>query len=68
MKKKPTKKEKEEGSMYCPVCGTCGYIGCCGVKNFLEIHVRGKTDCQEEAQMIKEIINCCEPNYEEENN
>ena len=43
---------EEDESPYCEVCGTCGYIGCCGVDNFLEKHVKGKTNCLEEG-MIK---------------
>lgn len=46
---------EEEYSPYCPVCGHCGEIGCCGIKTFLEHHVRGKTNCEHEAQIIDEI-------------
>ena len=53
-------KTKENFSMYCPKCGGCGYIGCCGIKGFLEKHVKGKTDCQEEASFISEIISYIE--------
>lgn len=50
------KEEIEEyESPYCEVCGTCGYIGCCGVDNFLEKHVKGKTNCKNESLMIEEI-------------
>lgn len=50
------KKVVEVESMYCPKCGGCGYVGCCGIQQFLETHVRGKTDCTEEAGFIQEII------------
>jgi len=40
---------------YCTVCGTCGYVMCCGVDEFLDKHVKGKTDCQYEATVISEI-------------
>lgn len=61
---KRTKKELKEmeDSMYCPVCGGCGFIGCCGVKEFLEKHVRGKTDCRNEGLFIDEIIELWEQN------
>ena len=48
--------DKYDGSGYCPVCGTCGYTGCCGVKSFLEKHVKGKTNCINEDVMIDEMI------------
>lgn len=50
--------EEEEGEVaatYCPQCGTCGYIGCCGVANWLKSHVEGKTNCPSEDSMIEEI-------------
>lgn len=66
MKTSPTKvTRKERFSPYCPVCGTCGYIGCCGVRDFLEKHVKGKTNCDSEAQMIKEICDLMEREEEE---
>lgn len=49
--------------MYCKKCGGCGYIGCCGIRKFLETHVRGKTDCLWEDSFLSEIINYIE--YEE---
>ena len=49
------KPDENDGS-YCPVFGGCGYLGCDGVKDFLEKHVRGKTDCTQEAIFIQEII------------
>lgn len=42
-------------SPYCPVCGHCGELGCCGIETFLENHVRGKTDCWYEDAIIDEI-------------
>ena len=47
--------EEDDWSPYCPVCGHCGETGCCGVACFLEQHVRGKTDCMHEDQIIDEI-------------
>ena len=47
--------EEDDWSPYCPVCGHCGETGCCGVKCFLEEHVRGKTNCMHEDQIIDEI-------------
>ena len=47
--------DEEDESPYCEVCGTCGYIGCCAVDNFLEKHVKGKTNCKNESLMIEEI-------------
>lgn len=52
-------------SSYCSVCGTCGYIGCCGVEEFLEMHVRGKTNCLNEDGMIQEIISLYKSEYDE---
>ncbi len=46
----------EEFDPYCEVCEGCGFIGCCGIKNFLEEHVRGKTNCKNEDMFIDEII------------
>ena len=46
----------DAGSFYCKECGGCGYIGCDGIRSFLEKHVKGKTDCSEEASFIAEII------------
>lgn len=53
----------EDENPYCNKCGGCGFIGCCGVRDFLEKHVRGKTDCKLEGIFIDEIID----NYDEEN-
>ena len=46
----------EDGDIYCPECNGCGYIGCCGIRSFLEEHVKGKTNCTEEDGFIAEII------------
>jgi UDP-glucose 4-epimerase len=48
--------KKKEFNPYCKVCGGCGYIGCCGIKRFLEKHVKGKTNCKHEEMFIEEII------------
>jgi len=54
VKKKKVQRD-DPVDMYCPVCGGCGFIGCCGVEEFLEKHVRGKTNCRHEGQFIDEI-------------
>lgn len=51
---------EEDESPYCEVCGHCGEIGCCGIKNFLSEHVEGKTNCKNEDVIIQEIIDLCE--------
>jgi hypothetical protein len=53
------KKEKHQ-NFYCKKCGGCGYVGCCGIRNFIEHHIKGKTDCLNEASFISEIINLIE--------
>lgn len=64
--KKLAKKKKKieiiDDSMYCPICGGCGFIGCCGVEEFLEKHVRGKTNCPQEGLFIDEIKELWEQN------
>jgi Na+-translocating ferredoxin:NAD+ oxidoreductase RNF subunit RnfB len=47
-----------EQSEYCKVCGGCGYIGCCGIANFLKEHVVGKTNCVNEGMFVMEILEC----------
>lgn len=47
---------KKDESPYCDVCRGCGYVECCGIVNFLEKHVRGKTNCKNEEIFIEEII------------
>lgn len=47
--------EEDIPSPYCEKCGHCGEIGCCGITTFLENHVRGKTDCMYEDEIIDEI-------------
>jgi hypothetical protein len=49
-------KTEEDESPYCETCGGCGYVGCDGVRRFLELHVKGKTNCDHEAAFIEEII------------
>lgn len=53
------KKELEE-SPYCEVCGHCGEIGCCGIRNFISEHIEGKTNCRNEGLIINELISLCE--------
>lgn len=48
-------KPKKKYSSYCNICGGCGFIGCDGIQNFLEKHVKGKTNCNQEALFIEEI-------------
>lgn len=62
-----TPQEDEQYDIYCKKCGTCGYIGCCGVKNFLEQHVKGKTNCLNEASIIGEILSHFEECNKENN-
>lgn len=50
----------DEQSPYCEVCGTCGYIGCCGIRNFIDEHIKGKTNCKNEDLIISELIDLCE--------
>lgn len=57
---------EEIPSPYCPICEHCGEIGCCGVATFLEHHVRGKTDCMYEDEIIDEIEEWFEMEKEEE--
>lgn len=52
--------EEDLESPYCEVCGTCGYIGCCGIRNFIEEHIEGKTNCKNEDIIINELINLCD--------
>lgn len=52
--------EKDLESPYCEVCGTCGYIGCCGIRNFIEEHIEGKTNCKNEDIIINELIDLCD--------
>ena len=47
---------EEDLDLYCPKCGHCGEIGCCGIAGFLEKHVRGKTDCPYEEEILDEMI------------
>ena len=51
---------EEEYNPYCEVCGHCGYIECCGIVNFIEHHIKGKTNCKNEECVIDEIISICD--------
>lgn len=53
-------KEEENESPYCEICGTCGCIDCCGIRNFIEYHIEGKTNCKNEGWIITDLINLCE--------
>lgn len=44
-----------EDPIYCPVCEHCGETGCCGYINFLEKHVRGKTNCLYEETILDDL-------------
>ena len=50
----------DDESPYCEVCGTCGYLGCCGIRNFIEEHIKGKTNCKNEDIVINELIDLCD--------
>lgn len=52
--------EEEYESPYCEVCGHCGEIGCCGIRNFIEEHIKGKTNCKNEDIIINELIDLCD--------
>lgn len=52
--------EEEYESPYCEVCGHCGEIGCCGIRNFIEEHIEGKTNCKNEAYIIQDLIDLCD--------
>ena len=52
--------KEEEYNPYCEVCGHCGEIGCCGIRNFIEEHIEGKTNCKNEAYIIQDLINLCD--------
>ena len=45
---------EEDESPYCEVCGTCG------IRNFIEEHIEGKTNCKNEDIIINELINLCD--------
>lgn len=47
-------------TVYCPVCGHCGEVGCCGVEVFFDKHVRGKTNCLYEEAILEEILEMLE--------
>lgn len=50
----------DEQSPYCEVCDHCGYLGCCGIRNFIDEHIEGKTNCKNEDLIISELIDLCE--------
>lgn len=52
--------DKDEQSPYCEVCGHCGEIGCCGIRHFIEEHIKGKTNCKNEDFVICDLISLCE--------
>ena len=60
------KKQIKDDSGYCSVCGGCGYVDCDGVEEFLNKHVKGKTNCLNESGFISDLIQHFEE-YEEEN-
>ena len=49
---------------YCNKCGGCGIVACDGITAFLDTHVRGKTDCTQEASFIAEIIEALDEDAE----
>ncbi len=59
------KKEKEI-DMYCPICGTCGFIHCCGIRDFLLKHVKGKTNCSNESLVLNDLITIINQSLPEE--
>lgn len=40
---------------YCSVCGSCGITDCCGIDSFLDNHIKGKTNCLYEKDLIEDI-------------
>ena len=52
--------DEDEQSPYCEICGHCGEIGCCGIRNFIEEHIKGKTNCKNEDWIISDLISLCE--------
>ncbi len=51
--------DEDEQSPYCEVCGHCGEIGCCGIRNFIEEHIKGKTNCKNEEFIVDDLISLC---------
>lgn len=51
---------KEEENPYCEICGHCGEIGCCGIENFINEHIKGKTECKNEDWIVQELLSLCE--------
>lgn len=52
----------QKDELICPTCNSCGFIDCCGVKDFLDNHIKGKTNCLYETFIIHDI-NKCVDNY-----
>lgn len=52
--------DETEESPYCDICGTCGYIDCCGIDSFIDEHIKGKTNCKNEATIICELKDLCD--------
>lgn len=52
--------EEDFESPYCEICGTCGCVDCCGIRNFIEHHIEGKTNCKNEGWIINDLIGLCE--------
>lgn len=48
--------EDDVPTCYCKNCGGCGEVGCDGIKDFLNKHVKGKTDCMYEESYIEDIL------------
>lgn len=44
-----------ENPIYCPICNHCGETGCCGFIEFLEKHVRNKTNCIYETRILDDL-------------
>ena len=51
---------EDNESPYCEVCGHCGDIECCGIRDFIEHHIKGKTNCKNEQDIIYELIDLCD--------
>lgn len=52
--------KEEIESPYCEICGHCGEICCCGIRNFIDKHIEGKTNCKNEGWVISNLIDLCE--------
>ncbi len=56
MTEEEIQKEIDEGPGYCKHCNGCGYTGCDGIKTFLEVHVKNKTNCEYEDMYLEDIL------------